>query len=60
MRSKRVSANGADDNASASVAEKVCGVVRWFNRDYGFISGLNGEDVFVHYSNIVGQGFRYL
>ena len=38
------------------------GTVKWFNgtKGYGFIKRSNGEDVFVHYNAIVGQGFRTL
>lgn len=38
------------------------GTVKWFNdsKGYGFISRTSGEDVFVHFSQIVGDGFRTL
>jgi cold shock protein len=41
---------------------RFAGKVKWFNeaKGYGFIEREDGADVFVHYTNIVGQGFRTL
>ena len=39
------------------------GTVKWFNdsKGYGFISPENGDkDLFVHFSNIAGNGFKTL
>ena len=38
------------------------GTVKWFNgeKGFGFIARETGEDVFVHYKSIVGDGFREL
>ena len=38
------------------------GEVKWFDpkKGYGFIVGPEGQDVFVHFSQILGDGFRSL
>lgn len=42
--------------------ERLVGTVKWFNaaRGYGFIGREGGEDVFVHFSAIRGNGYREL
>jgi CspA family cold shock protein len=44
------------------LALKVTGEVKWFNnaKGYGFIGRDGGADVFVHYTAIVGDGYRTL
>jgi len=44
------------------MSEKEQGTVKWFNngKGYGFIERSEGEDVFVHFNSIVGDGYRSL
>lgn len=46
----------------AKALEDVEGTVKWFDpkKGYGFIVGPEGQDIFVHYSQIEGEGFRVL
>ena len=44
------------------MSERITGTVKWFNgaKGYGFIAREGGEDVFVHFSAIQGEGYRNL
>ena len=44
------------------MSEKIQGVVKWFNgaKGYGFIEREGGDDVFVHFNAIVGDGYKNL
>ena len=44
------------------MSDKVQGTVKWFNgsKGFGFIERTEGADVFVHFSAIIGDGFRNL
>jgi CspA family cold shock protein len=44
------------------MASKEQGTVKWFNSEkgYGFIERESGKDVFVHFSKIIGDGYKSL
>ena len=44
------------------MSETVKGTVKWFNesKGFGFLAQPEGEDIFVHYTAIQGNGFRTL
>jgi len=44
------------------MSDREIGTVKWFNggKGYGFIERESGDDVFVHFSAILGDGFRSL
>ncbi|KTD02303.1 cold shock domain-containing protein [Fluoribacter gormanii] len=43
------------------MSEKIKGTVKWFNerKGFGFIQS-NGQEYFVHFSSILGNGFKTL
>jgi CspA family cold shock protein len=45
-----------------SMSERLNGTVKWFNgaKGFGFIEQEGGDDVFVHFSAIQGEGYRNL
>jgi CspA family cold shock protein len=44
------------------MSERINGTVKWFNasKGYGFIGRDGGDDVFVHFSAIMADGYRRL
>jgi CspA family cold shock protein len=49
-------------NRAVTHAERENGTVKWFdsNKGYGFITRAMGEDIFVHFRSIKGNGYRSL
>jgi CspA family cold shock protein len=46
----------------AKMSDRINGTVKWFNgtKGYGFLAREGGDDVFVHFSAIQGEGFKNL
>ena len=54
--------SSAGSSADHSSNDKETGTVKWFNasKGFGFITREEGDDVFVHYRSIEGEGRRVL
>ena len=59
--SKR-SASSNSSSSSSSSEDREQGLVKWFNvsKGYGFVTRQSGEDIFVHFRSIRGEGRRIL
>ncbi|MEH6556475.1 MAG: cold shock domain-containing protein [Oceanicoccus sp.] len=44
------------------MADRLTGTIKWFNnaKGFGFIAQDDGEDVFVHFRSIQGEGYKTL
>ena len=49
-------------DSAENVLTDVEGIVKWFDpkKGFGFIVGPQSQDIFVHFSQIQGEGFRVL
>ena len=47
---------------SKAMSEREVGTVKWFSNEkgYGFIARENADDVFVHHTGILGEGYKTL
>ena len=44
------------------MSDKITGTVKWFDesKGFGFIEQESGKDVFAHFSEIIGEGYKSL
>lgn len=54
--------HASDQSDSSGLLKAISGTVKWFDprKGFGFVVGPEGQDIFVHYTVIEGDGFRAL